>query len=194
VPERESAFRGAGGPDASGPLVATQRIHAWITDHPGVTKDELIKLALDRQWVDPGYANRWYAAKLNRARKQQRTVGTPGRRPRLFDETPASVNELRAQTAKISEILNHSRLNGSIALEDGGYRALRPIRATHGMTKEQMVTDPDEVRADILEREVLRGLRLYGFERVESPQGRVPKELRLLLVRWARAKLITRPS
>jgi hypothetical protein len=78
-------------------------------------------------------------------------------------------------------------------LEDGGYRALRPIKGTHGMTKEQMVTDPDEVRADILEREVLRGIRLFGLDQLEAPYGRVPKDLRLLIAKWARAKLITRP-
>jgi hypothetical protein len=188
----ESTLRGVG-QNASGPLVATQKIHAWITDHPGATKDELIKIAIDQLWVDTGYARRWYSALLNRNRQHQRKLSLrePVRRDSL--ETPASVDEVKAQAAVVKRLLTQMIASASIALEDGGYRALRPIKGTHGMTKEQMVTDPDEVRADILEREVLRGIRLFGLDQLEAPYGRVPKDLRLLIAKWARAKLITRP-
>ena len=58
--------KGTGPRRVAGPLFTTQRIHHWISQHPGCTRDEIKAAARELGIVDVGYARRSYADHLNR--------------------------------------------------------------------------------------------------------------------------------
>jgi hypothetical protein len=199
---RES-LRGVGR-DASGPHTFTVQIHHYISEHPGVTKDEIIQLALDRDWVDRGYAHRAYARSLNRARAKARTqyrdgdlhkgaIPAPRRMP---DETPASVAAKRSDKAVIfavKTVLAGMLKAGSVAVdEEGGMRAMRGLRATGGIRQDQIITTPEGNRQIASEIELLRALRPY-LDRMLEPNFKMTLDVRRKLKRWAEATYVHRP-
>jgi len=151
--------------------------------------------------VDRGYANRWYARALNenreRLRRQRKDRGESQRSHRSFPkETPASIDANRAEHAqalRVRHLIKSSIRYGSIEADDNsGLRVRRPLAATQGLTKEQIVANPDETRADIAERELLRALRPLR-DKLGTPYYRVPKDVQVQIQRWLDLKLIHRP-
>jgi hypothetical protein len=178
--------------------VATQRIHAWIEAHPGCTRQDVVEAALSGQWVDPGYANRRYAQRINHDRAKKAAEKVPvargiatGTKP---PATPANVDRVKAQSFVVKDQISQMKTQGSIARDDDGrLRVRRPLSATQGLTREQIVTDPDVTRADIAERELLRALRPLR-DKLGVLHHRVPRDVQVLMQRWLDLKLVHRPN
>jgi hypothetical protein len=207
VPERES-LRGVGR-DASGPHTFTVQIHHYIGEHPGVTFDEILQVALDRDWVDRGYAHRAYARQLNAARHiaRRRDARASGKQPdessmRLMaDETPASIARERSDKAvrfAVKTVVTSMCKGKALAMdEEGGYHVLRDLKATEGITRDQIITTPEGNRQLASEIELLRAVRpilhKLGAKGAGNNTYHVPLPVQRALKRWAEATYVHRP-
>lgn len=147
---------------ASGTGVAAVKLWDHIDRNPGCTLDDLVKMARDDMSIPIG-ARRMYAKHLSRLDRQRAQAG-----PRACAlRHPRDVDENKAIRHVVVTKLRHMRLDGSIRQdEDGRYFTARPLRRT-GIGA--LVKPPDDVRADIAERNALIAFRSY---REKHPDGK----------------------
>jgi len=202
----DSTLRGVGR-NASGPHTFTVKIHHYLGEHPGLTRDQIVEVALDRDWVDRGYAHRLYAKHLNYNREVSRRRRDQNHRqaalPTKLDETPASIAADRSDRAvrhAISVVLRTMRECGSLYRDESGrYFVLRPLRRqTEGVTLDEILTTPEGNLQLAAEIELLRLLRpilgnLGAYSAPKRPYA-VPLHVQRALRRWAEATYVHPPK
>ena len=190
-PTMSGSLRGSGR-DASGPLIATWQMMEWIRDQGRpVSRDEVIEACAG--FVDPGYARRWYARKLNGVRARLADEGpgssTAGPRPPVGRRRPpahaSNVNTRTAQEQALKRIL--SKAAGSLLIRDGDmYTFVRmPTRTPGGMPVEQVTYNPHVQRRHVYEMELVQQLRKAQKRGVFTDRGKaltIPE--REALMRW----------
>lgn len=189
---------GGVGRRASGPSVATWRLHEWLRLN-GPTHIETV-LAECAQYVDPGYARRWNAVRLNqyrekRAAARDANLTLPSRaKPRVETLTPADLAGPRQTASAIRAVLLHrirvAVRSGSLSRDETDVLTmLRMPRLPAGHTVDMLTLDPDLQRRPIIEAELVRRLRAAAKRGVFEPsagkgQPDITKGDRAVLLEW----------
>lgn len=170
------------GQRVAGAYPHTLKIWDYVNEHPGATHDELKAKALELDWIDRGYAHRWYAEYLKRPERSE------ARKPSacLGVAEIAATRSDDAVKAVLTKALALMRRDGTVRQADaGGYHAVRRPKATAQV--DARVRPRDEVMAGIALNEARRKLLAYGIDRLKTPAARLPLDIRLALAKWLEA-------
>lgn len=189
---RNGSLRGAGR-DAPGPLVATWQIADWLLRNGPTDRETIIVECA--QFVDPGYAKRWYARSLVRNRRNRarsKVEGSPAKRTSLEIPLPdlETLDIGLARRGVIFRLLHSAVENGRMTRDGDTYTQLpdRMPRPPAGMSLEQVSTDPIVRFRAIAEMELVRVLRQVNRRGVFTSEGKSLKHLdkseRQALLRW----------
>ncbi len=180
---RES-LRGAGR-DASGPLIATWQTIEWIRDNGPADRDTII--ASCSEFVDVGYARRWYARHVIR-----RTSNVKRRITREQTLPPLDISKIppeKARRAVIVKLLGDSTKLGSLARDEQRlYHFVRmPKRTPGGLPVEAVTSDPATQLRHVYAVELVRQLRKASARGAFAPGSnakRLTQVEREALFRW----------
>jgi len=177
---------GTGPRRVAGPLITTQRIHHWIGQHPGCTREEVEAAALELNLVDRGYAHRTYAARLTDELKRQAKL-SGNATPVAFPESPATIMATRSdyavQWVTRRVLYRMCQINHSVACVDGRYTVIRPLKATGTLSQAQILSDPAHTSRELKRAEALRAFRLE-WAQFTSPRGKLTWKARRAIIPW----------
>lgn len=180
---------GGAGRQASGSLVATWQMHEWLRIN-GPTDRETV-LAECAQFVDEGFARRWYAATINGERLRKVSSGGSRResksdfdslaKPKVEALTVASLSSSDATASAVRALLvrkiKDSVRRKSIARDGDMLTLIRMPRLPKGHTEAMLTLDPVAQYRPIAEMELMRQLRAANARGVFTPAGSAGKSL-----------------
>ena len=175
----QATLRGAGRV-ASGSTVAWYRTAEWLLAHGPATLDQIMEAC--GEYVDAGYARRWQAQRLRRNRKYDSSVRGV-RASRTEEVKPGDIDVDHARRQWMSQKLGDSKRDGSIIRHGAMYQATRLPKPPAGLTHEQVTGDPVAARRTVASHNLLVAMK-RARTRLESPQGKLSKEERAVIVAW----------